>query len=660
MRRLGLLVAMLAVAACQDADLPTDLSADRPPTPGDGVHEPSGYGGIDAGAALSASETNLWFNNADQIDYSRPEWMADLPDSLPISAISVPGTHETMARFGGPAPRCQTLTLEQQLNAGLRAFDIRLRHIEDVFAIHHRAYFQNAYFGNDVLQVFIDFLAAHPSETIFMRAQREHNVQDVTRSFGATFAWYMASYGHAVWQTDDPTTYPTLGEVRGKIVILQECHADKDDDLPCDGGMFAPVKSYGYPWSALSIQDDYKVYWTHVSMNGKWENIWNHLWLAAASDPSIMFANFTSGSTGMNPVDVARGIWIPFKYSDGMNERTYRYLKYVLDQGVHWRTGLILSDFPGPGLIDVIIAHNGLPLTLDNAAPVAVAGGPYAADEGSPVTFDATGSSDAENEALLYRWDFDGDGTFDTDWSSSPTASHTWFDDFEGTAQVEVTDGHPTHVDLDVAEVTVHNVAPAVTIDSLDSPVPGCILPGQPVELFGSFSDPGYLDTHSAEWDFGDGVSVTGTLTEENAAPDATGTVHDVHTYGSPGTVTVALAVADDDGGVGEANTAVHVMTAAEAVDFIDDYIQALPETSFKGPADRRKHALSNKLKATKAILGGGNPAAAVNKLRNDIRASMDGAVGGTPGNDWIVEPEAQEDLCLMIDELIAFLQTVP
>jgi hypothetical protein len=659
MRRLGLLVAMLAVAACQDADLPTDLSADRPPTPGDGVQEPSGYGGFDAGAALFASETNLWFNNAEAIDYLRPDWMGDLPDDLPISAISVPGTHDTMARFGGPAPRCQTLTLEKQLNAGVRAFDIRLRHIEDVFAIHHKAYFQNAYFGNDVLQVFIDFLAAHPSETIIMRAQREWSVSNVTRSFGATFAWYMSLYGDAVWQTDDPTTYPTLGEVRGKIVILQQCKSDEEDDGPCDGGMFAPVKSYGLPWSALSIQDDYVVYWTHASMNGKWDDIWNQLRLAAVSDSSIMFANFTSGSTWMNPVDVARGIWIPFKYSDGMNERTYRALRTLLNQGVTIRTGLIMSDFPGPGLIDMVVAHNGLPLTLDNAAPVAVAGGPYTADEGSPVTFDASGSSDAENEPLQYRWDFDGDGTFDTDWSSSPTATYTWFDDYEGTAQVEVTDGHPTHVDLDVAEVTVHNVAPAVTIDSVGSPVPGCILPGQPVELFGSFGDPGYLDTHSAEWDFGDGMPVTGTLTEENEAPDATGTVRDVHVYGAPGTVTVALEVADDDGGVGEASTAVHVMTAEEAIDFIDHYIRQLPATSFKGPPDQRKHALSNKLQATKAMLGGGNPAAAVNKLYHDVRASMDGAVGGNPGNDWIVEPGAQEALCFMIDELIAFLQTV-
>jgi hypothetical protein len=298
-------------------------------------------------------------------------------------------------------------------------------------------------------------------------------------------------------------------------------------------------------------------------------------------------------------------------------------------------------------------------MTLTNAPPVAIANGPYVVDEGSPVAFDATGSSDAENEPLQYRWDVDGDDTFDTDWSSSPTADHTWFDDYEGTAQVEVTDGHPTHVDRDAAQVTVRNVAAAVMIDSLRSPVPGCILPGQPVELFGSFSDPGSLDTHLARWDMGDGMAVAGTLVEENESPDATGTVRGVHRYGVPGTVTVTLEVTDDDGGAGDASTVVQIMTAEEAVDFIDDYVQHLPGTSFDGPADQRKNALSNKLSATKAILGGGNPAAAVNKLHNDIRAKMDGSVDGTSSNDWIVDPEVQAELCLMIDELIRYLQTV-
>ncbi len=653
MRRIAPMLALVALAACQDLPLQDNQV---PPSETETASTYEDVGSL-TGAALTAEERNVWFSNESDIDYTRQDWMGDLPGDLLISELSVPGTHETMARFGGPAPRCQTLTLDRQLNAGLRAFDIRLRHIENVFAIHHAGYFQNAFFGDDVLQVFVDFLAAHPTETIFMRVKREHNVKDVTRSFGETFAWYMSMYGSAVWQTTDNSTYPTLGEVRGKIVILQNCRADEDDDGTCVEGMFEPVKEYGYPWNDLFIQDDYVVYWTHASMNGKADSIRYHFENAILGDPADMYVNFTSGSAGMNPVDVARGIWIPFRYSDGMNERTYRYLSLLLAQDYIGRLGVVMSDFPGAGLIDVIIAHNGLPLSLDNSPPEAKANGPYVADEAAAIAFDATGSTDADDDPLQYRWDIDGDDEFDTDWSSDPTAIYTWFDDYEGIAQVEATDGQPTHVDRDVAQVTVINVAPVVVIDGLASPVHGCILPGQVVDFSGSFTDPSHLDTHAAEWDFGDGTIMPGTSTEENEPPGSSGTVSNAHVYTTPGTYEAVLDVLDDDGGIGSAATSVKVMTAKEAVDFIDDYIQALPESFFKQPSDNRKATLSDKLDAVRQILDGETAAATANKLRNDLRAKMDGSLGENPNNDWILEAEAQGDLCLMIDELIKYLE---
>lgn len=653
MRAIAPIFALLALVACHDLPLQEDQelpSETKTASTYDNV-------GSMTNTALTAAERNVWFSNESDIDYTRQNWMGDLPDDLPISEMSVPGTHETMARFGGPAPECQTLTLKKQLDAGLRAFDIRLRHIENVFAIHHAAYFQNAFFGDDVLQVFIDFLADHPTETIIMRAKREHNVKDVTRSFGETFAWYMSMYGGAVWQITDNSTYPTLGQVRGKIVILQNCRADEDDDGPCVDGMFEPVKEYGYPWNDLFIQDDYVVYWTHASMNGKADSIRLHFENAILGNPGDMYVNFTSGSAGMNPVDVARGIWIPFRYSDGMNERTYRYLSLLLAQGFVGRLGVVMSDFPGAGLIDVIIAHNGLPMLLGNDPPEAKANGPYVADEASAVTFDATGSTDADDDPLQYRWDVDGDGLFDTDWSSDPTAVHTWFDDYEGLAQVEVTDGQSTHVDRDVAQVTVVNVAPAVAIDAIAGPVEGCILPGQVVVFNGSFTDPGHLDTHTAEWSFGDGTDLVGALTEEHEAPASTGTVLGGHTYTAPGTFETILDVIDDDGGMGSVTASVKVMTAQEAVGFIDAYIRALPGSFFRQPGANRKSTLSNKLDALKHILDGENTQAAINKLRDDLRDKMDGSVGGNPNNDWILDAEAQGQLCLMIDELIKYLE---
>ena len=47
----------------------------------------------------------------------------------------------------------------------------------------------------------------------------------------------------------------------------------------------------------------------------------------------------------------------------------------------------------------------------------------------------------------------------------------------------------------------------------------------------------------------------------------------------------------------------------------------------------------------------------AIMKLKNDIRAKADGYVDGSPKNDWISDPQAQYDICLMIDDLIDYLR---
>jgi len=79
-----------------------------------------------------------------------------------------------------------------------------------------------------------------------------------------------------------------------------------------------------------------------------------------------------------------------------------------------------------------VIEHFNLPITggHTNTLPVAVAG--YTPTNNltvsTNITFSAAGSSDEQesSSSLLYRWDFDNDGVFETIWSHNQTAQHTY------------------------------------------------------------------------------------------------------------------------------------------------------------------------------------------------------------------------------------------
>jgi subtilisin family serine protease len=85
-----------------------------------------------------------------------------------------------------------------------------------------------------------------------------------------------------------------------------------------------------------------------------------------------------------------------------------------------------------------------------NTPPVADAGGPYTGDEGTPIQFDGTGSSDADGDPLTYSWDF-GDGNNGT----GATPTHTYASAGSYTATLTVNDG--TDSDQSTASVTVNS-----------------------------------------------------------------------------------------------------------------------------------------------------------------------------------------------------------
>ncbi|MBW7884169.1 MAG: PKD domain-containing protein, partial [Caldilineaceae bacterium] len=174
--------------------------------------------------------------------------------------------------------------------------------------------------------------------------------------------------------------------------------------------------------------------------------------------------------------------------------------------------------------------------------PIAVAGGPYSGDEGSPIRLDGTGSSSPAGTTLTYTWKValpTSPCTIDDD--KSPAPNITCADN--GNFDIELTVDNGRASDSGTATVTVSNVAPSVGL--IMAPVEPVAV-NTPLDFTTVFTDPAVLDTHTALWSWGDGSTSAGTVSDRDVGPDS-------HTYTTPGIYTVALAVADDDGGVGTA-----------------------------------------------------------------------------------------------------------
>ncbi|MGZ4276177.1 MAG: PKD domain-containing protein [Solirubrobacteraceae bacterium] len=143
-------------------------------------------------------------------------------------------------------------------------------------------------------------------------------------------------------------------------------------------------------------------------------------------------------------------------------------------------------------------------IQVDNTPPVAsftfptTASGYVAA--GQPVSFDASASSDHEGPIATYRWDFDGDGTWDTQPLPSPKTTYAYPAAGDYIARLEVVDSGNPSASGQTTQLVHVAAAPAVTLSVSQNPVPR----GTPV-TFGTAGSSASV----VRWDWdldGDGV----------------------------------------------------------------------------------------------------------------------------------------------------------
>lgn len=296
-------------------------------------------------------------------------------------------------------------------------------------------------------------------------------------------------------------------------------------------------------------------------------------------------------------------------------------------------------------------ASTSFVLLSGDQPPVADAGGPYTGIEGAPVVFDGSGSYDPDGYMTLYEWDFTGDGHYDFN-SLEPTASWTWVDDYAGSVTLRVTDNDGL-IGTAMAEVTVMNAPP--TVGNISAPADP-VQVGTLATLSADFTDPGILDTHTAEWEWGDGTISEGDVLQLNGS----GTVTGSHTYILAGDFLVTLTVTDKDGGSHSSSVTIHVADIDEALELLNLYIQDSDDSVFRGRAAQRKNAFGNVFSALQRMWVQQEYRGMIQVLRNHIRSKADGMLLIDPGrlnDDWITNREAQEHICQSVDDMIEYLE---
>lgn len=274
-------------------------------------------------------------------------WMKNIGDEKLLSEINIPGTHDSGTKYCSFSlfSRCQNKSISEQLEIGIRVFDIR---VDKMTLCHSFCKCRKSFIGktltlNDVLDDMFSFLNKNPSETILMFFKMD-NGKDSSLCFDLLYDNFIKTNPEK-WYLENKI--PTLGEVRGKIVLLKRAESKYEKS--------------GIDFNTMPYQGDTKTAdWQNFSPNGvddviiqdrymltrkrKWKEAVKPLLKEGESLKESMIFNFLS-SAGFPLVPLFNASYV---------NRQFR--KYSLTKGNYY--GVIMIDFANEKITEKIIETN--------------------------------------------------------------------------------------------------------------------------------------------------------------------------------------------------------------------------------------------------------------------------------------------------------------
>ena len=357
--------------------------------------------GYDMGKINTTVRSIDWTTYSSYVD--GPCWMKYVDDNKYLDELSIPGTHDsgTCSVDNDTEPqssqaKCQQDYIPTQLLEGIRYFDIRLGKDDkngDPGIDHGRCYLLKKDGGymhlSDVIGYFKTFLSEKPSEALIMLVSRG-NDEATDESVTTAFAKVMGKDPDLFYTS---SRVPTLGEVRGKIVLLRrfglagnsvsdhtwgldltqwddkiKAHSGQSMCLVQDARGFETTGNAGdkEPYcTKVYAQDHYnctgssKIDWVDMALKAAAEFKRSTVDITAADGTTVQatercwFINYTS-CTQNNPFTAARVVdehlyKSPYIDPSGTGDTKSDYLKHI---------GIIASDFVDAALARSIYQRN--------------------------------------------------------------------------------------------------------------------------------------------------------------------------------------------------------------------------------------------------------------------------------------------------------------
>jgi len=253
------------------------------------------------------------------------DWMADLDDAQPLSALTIPGTHDSGALYSiaDVAGKCQSLSIAEQLKAGVRFFDIRLQLRGEKLAVVHSFVDQMTDFA-DVLDDMTNFLRDHPTEFLLVSIKQDADAKHPTTTF-AKAVEQMLSVDSMLVRTDR-TLPKTVADARGTMTVLAR-YADAAIGVPAYDGW---QDNTSFAIGDFYVQDHYAI----DAITDKQQDIMNAA--AVAAEPSYALT--------LNYVSCYLTYGFPPLYAATPAKTLLPWLETYLSDHAEIR-GVILCDF---------------------------------------------------------------------------------------------------------------------------------------------------------------------------------------------------------------------------------------------------------------------------------------------------------------------------